>query len=945
MRRTFGLCLLAGLLAYLAEGRGGEAHPDKTAARVWEYRFDAFHPDDWTTQPSGLRLDEEPPPTGVTLRDGVLVLNESQAGVRLTSRQKFLFGTLEARMRLRPTGFQYFGFMSRAPWGADTLDLMSEPGSWHTMISRDGKGGYAGIDFKATNDRWYVVKIVWQPNRAAIYLDDRLQGEITDAGRIPQLPMPIILDVGKPNVAMEFEWIKVTGNTFARARVIPPPRPTGGGKTITLKSADWKVVVDPVSGAALEATDLRPTPQTWTPEAARAVDLYIRSFPDGEPVRFLRPPGDQPAVASGNVFSCRLVPGNGPYCGQVEAEFALKLEESRLFVGGRFRALSDVGHPLEIGLGMPFRPQSWQRQLFPRNPWLVLHPRQESPVRLLFLADPADATVASATGNWNFFPFGILQGSDRYVLWGGFDLGRRIVLSPGNFGSVPAVTLAPKTWPKGKTLELAFSVCSFPRSEKDFPALLRWYLSHCTSSDPLAGDLFPVKHWTPRVLPAGGGVAMPDIRISRLNPKADPKFFDLACQKMLQFNIPNLWLNLQIAIDGSHPTSGKWYNEYGLPLSAGPLKAEVARIQKLGLRPCSYTNQFIMPELLRAGGAPDKNWIAYDSKGQASAWAVFSADSAVAGGDFFTKELAARLGTRTLSWTYGDYGLAAFRNWYVGQVTAAVDYYQPSGLSWDYGWSGMEPYVAYSRGNPKTSLPHGILRAQTDIAAHLRKKYPQMTIIVNETGGSPSQLLANCLLLENTDTMSDIDFLAGKALGSAMSSMDYFSDHDRGRWTRQMMLDLARGCSFGAPFWVLMTPPESQYIATWTKFLDFSGRTTCLPTIADEDAVVGISGAAQKSLVGTVWSDGTALMAAFFDRRMKGGVGRVTVSLKTPQGFSPAEGVPWHITRLDWMNAEILASALPEQNWKIDGFVPGHIMLSGPLGAGEIVLVENAKRK
>jgi len=49
-----------------------------------------------------------------------------------------------------------------------------------------------------------------------------------------------------------------------------------------------------------------------------------------------------------------------------------------------------------------------------------------------------------------------------------------------------------------------------------------------------------------------------------------------------------------------------------------------------------------------------------------------------------------------------------------------------------------------------------------------------MTIIVNETGGSPSQLLANCLLLENTDTMSDIDFLAGKALGSAMSSMDGF---------------------------------------------------------------------------------------------------------------------------------------------------------------------------
>ena len=234
------------------------------------------------------------------------------------------------------------------------------------------------------------------------------------------------------------------------------------------------------------------------------MDLYIRSFPDGEPVRFLRPPGDQPAVASGNVFSCRLVPGNGPYCGQVEAEFALKLEEGRLFVGGRFRALSDVGHPLEIGLGMPFRPQSWQRQLFPRNPWLGLHPRQESPVRLLFLADPADATVASATGNWNFLPFGILQGSDRYVLWGGFDLGRRIVLSPGNFGSVPAVTLCEKPGRRARRSNWPSRFVVFPGPRRTFPPFSVGIFPIAPSSVPLAGDLFPVQHWTPRVLPARG---------------------------------------------------------------------------------------------------------------------------------------------------------------------------------------------------------------------------------------------------------------------------------------------------------------------------------------------------------------------------------------------------------------------------------------------------------
>ena len=241
------------------------------------------------------------------------------------------------------------------------------------------------------------------------------------------------------------------------------------------------------------------------------------------------------------------------------------------------------------------------------------------------------------------------------------------------------------------------------------------------------------------MLPAGGGVGMPDLRISRMNPKADAKFFDAVCEKLRRFNLPNLWFDVQLAVDGSHPTSGKWYNHYGLPLSAAPLRAEVQRLKALGLRPCTYTNQFIMPELLRSGGQPDKKWVAHDTAGQIDSWAVFSADSPVAEGDFFTKDLAGKLGTRLLTWAYGDYGRDAFRNWYVGQVTAAVDYYQPSGLSWDYGWSGMGPNQVCCRSNPRTTLAHGTFRAQAEIAAYLRRKYPQMTIIVNDAGGSPSE--------------------------------------------------------------------------------------------------------------------------------------------------------------------------------------------------------------
>ena len=89
-----------------------------TGGADWEDTFDRYNQETWTTQPSGLRLAEEPIPAGVAVKSGVLVLDETLRGVRLTSRQKFLFGTFEARVRIRPRGYQYIGFMFTAPLGA-----------------------------------------------------------------------------------------------------------------------------------------------------------------------------------------------------------------------------------------------------------------------------------------------------------------------------------------------------------------------------------------------------------------------------------------------------------------------------------------------------------------------------------------------------------------------------------------------------------------------------------------------------------------------------------------------------------------------------------------------------------------------------------------------------------------------------------------------------------
>ncbi|MBI3920984.1 MAG: hypothetical protein HY318_06140 [Armatimonadetes bacterium] len=907
-----------------------------TAGANWEDTFDRYNQETWTTQPSGLRLAEEPLPAGVAVKSGVLVLDETLRGVRLTSRQKFLFGTFEARVRIRPRGYQYIGFMSRAPWGANCLMGMSLPerSGWRLVHACEGKGGGSSDEFVVPDNAWCDLKIVWEKDKAQIFINGDLKGQAAETSRIPQSPIPIILDA-LANNPMEIDWIKVTGDQspFAGKGFLPPLAVRANGPDVFLQSKDWKIAVNRATGQIRQCLALRPTPAVWTPHNARGLDLYVRQLPEGAPVRFvgasagsLRKEGNQATS-----FECVVRAETEAFRDALDARLRMKLNGAQLDITARFTARHGIDGPVEIGLGLPFRPEAWRRQVYPRLPWLALSPRQEGQIRLPFLADPDDATVASATGNWIFYPFGLLEGNDRIILWGSMDVGRRLVMSPNNYGSVPAVTLAPKRWPKGKTLELALTMRAFAKPESDLPGVLRWYLSHCHSSDPLTSDLFPVRDWTPRVFAKGGGVGMPDVRITRVNPASKIEFSDRVEKLLKDYSVPNLWLGSWHCIDGSYPVSGTWTTVTGLSLSAEAWKAEVARLKEAGLRPCLYAFQFIVPELCKEGGKPDKSWVAHGADGNLSLFDRYVAGEGRGLGDWFTKELAEKIGSNVVTWAFGDYGNDDFRRWYTEQTKATIDYYQPSGISFDWGWAVMGPDNVYSPANPRTSQAHGRLRVQADIWKWLRANHPEMQVIVNDIPGSPSQFFANCMLLESSDVMSDLDFLAGKALGSAMSSMDYFADHDRGRWTRQIMLDLARGCSFGAPFWILTSPPEADYIATWRKFLEFSGRTTRLPLLSAESAVT--TAPHRDETVGSVWSDGREVMAAAFDRRTEGTIRQVSFHITIPKTIPKSAN--WQVARLSNANTEVSFAGWLAKRTRED-----RLTLSGPLGPGEMVLVE-----
>ena len=270
------------------------------------------------------------------------------------------------------------------------------------------------------------------------------------------------------------------------------------------------------------------------------------------------------------------------------------------------------------------------------------------------------------------------------------------------------------------------------------------------------------------------------------------------------------------------------------------------------------------------------------------------------------------------------------RDFFFDSITRAIDYYEPSGICFDYGWGVIASNATYSPANPATSQPHGRLRVQADIRKWIKKHHPEMLILINDNPGTPSQLFADCQLIESSDVMSDLDLEAGRALGSAMSSMDYFADHDELRWSRQVMTDLSRGCSIGLPFWIPMNGPD-DYVNTWHTFFAFSAKTTALPIVPDSRAITSNVG---RSVSGTVWSDDDRLLAAALDHRSAGDQRQTTLRIKLPKGLIETN---WRLMRLSKRVQTIEA-----HGWHIKEQDRSSLTLQGTLRPGELLMVETA---
>lgn len=445
-----------------------------------------------------------------------------------------------------------------------------------------------------------------------------------------------------------------------------------------------------------------------------------------------------------------------------------------LLLSTKITALKTLNTPYELLLSSPFEPKNWERQFYPRLPYLILP--SHAPATIRFLAEKNDWTKLEELGVY-FYPFGILENRFHFLLWGSLDIGRYALLTPNLVPNhIPAFCLRPLKIEEGKLFGFELFIKSFPKSK--FPRyrdVLRWYIENWKDSDPLTGtilgkakDILESKRKNHRPLPWGNLAGFPGgepIADEEGNFNEWGRYLSEGWKRQ---KIGNCWYYAWHRWDETYPTEGEWIGETGFKNSGEKIKAYIKALLSAGIHPFLYFRQLLAREGLKENAPPCREWVGINEKGE-TPWGYEWTPS---------PENAKLIGFEKVHCIPGDFGNDSYRLWYLENLKRCVDFYKPAGIAFDMGWAYPNSAV-FSRANPDTSNPHAVVRLQADVWNWLRKKHPDMRIITNEAPGVPSQLFADGILIEGgfAAGKTELDYEAAKAIPTTVISYEYPSNY------------------------------------------------------------------------------------------------------------------------------------------------------------------------
>ena len=610
---------------------------------------------------------------------------------------------------------------------------------------------------------------------------------------------------------------------------------------------------------------------------------------------------------------------------QVTARYRMLAD--RLDVCFHYRYLRSDAGQWEAGICQAYHPRGWQRQVFVEvaRTTRALRPREKALERYSDL--PHDATVRAPDAPLRRarYPYGILEGPDRLLVWGYLDLNSFAVLTPNRLGGLPAFAIAPTGLQQGEGYAFDFTYKVLPKPRYELADACRWYAQHLYSSHALTAGIVRLPgDLPPRVLAEGNVISgfYPPCEVGQ-----ESRHSQLEADAARMQGV-HLWYGGWHPWNEDRPISGRWYAGGGLWQTAEGVQREIRELRARGLQVYLYFRQIRHDLAYYDDRPPYRDWMHLTEGGFPWTFNFEGLPNPDAPRTPLSPQDRQALGIAEKDYTdvFMDLCHDPCRQWLTQEVMRALDYYLPSGIAWDMGWGDL--LEAPCLRHPHTGIHHAVLRLQYDVWRWVKERHPWMRVIGNEFKGSPSQLYCDGIMFEAGDHLDPLTMQSMRCYRTAATGLYYREVFPDQEWPPAVMRHLSYGITFGGRVEDITRPPFDRL----RELAAFSARANHTPLVIERQ---GLRLAPEhERLTGAAWAGPARLLVAIFNDRGRAAHLQATLDRRVLAAYgSPAAAVP-SFTVLD-------GQGLPRLDRTFSARPCGrHLLIAGRLGPREMLLAQ-----
>lgn len=549
-------------------------------------------------------------------------------------------------------------------------------------------------------------------------------------------------------------WLVVATCVFAIAPLLSQAADIELGATGThwlLQSPEWSVRVSKTTGLPDSIRSLNPSSVELLPGGPSDFNFYFKNLTtrregttDGLQWSTTEE-GEHEEMGRYVALSCELIVED---VSNLRSLFSItvryEVSEEQLTVDATVSYLRDFNSGVEIGFYQRYDPDRWSKEYYPGHSWVsefFVNPSR--PRRVLAYADMAHNFYDFRTleGSRPYFlpdgqgpnltyPMALLESGDRFFLSGYLDLGRHTLVSPNNHGGFPSFFISPTEIRAGDSYRFDFVYKTFARPENALPEVFKWYSEHMYSSNPVSrGYVRRPENLPRRSLHPGNLVTMGADTYGPFSVNLES--YD-ATRKFIhdKLYVKNIYLAGWFTSDEELYELGvdRFRPPFSRSITGYELKSYIQEMQSRGYRIYLYFRQFLRKTF--PDRAPFDEWVLRDEHNKVVSY-VNNVQPEPDGSHLFA-----------------DFLNEDFRNWYMQTLRDCVEFYEPDGIAWDMGWYDVWTGYVASQGIEGAGIHHGILRVQAEVYKWIQDNHPDMRVIVNLSGFSPSALYVDAAMQE-----------------------------------------------------------------------------------------------------------------------------------------------------------------------------------------------------